>query len=297
MSNPLAGTPALSGTHPMKLSRLAKLLTVLSAPLILFGCAFAQKQFYYPLRGASQFTPANAGLAYEDVYFSSADGTRLHGWFIPALGETKGVILHVHGNAGKLQDHLAGILWLPQEHYAVFTFDYRGYGLSDDKTPNPKGLMEDTQAAIAWLKNRPETNAQKLLILAQSLGGNNAVAAVANGSREGIAGIVLDATFYSYSSIANDKLFGAGIFLCDKYSASQLIGQLAPIPVFIVHGDRDRVIPYQHAQKLFAAAGQPKTLRIVKDAGHLFTLDDAPVRAEVLNFFAAGAVHEPSLRR
>lgn len=270
----------------MKLSRRAKLLALLSVPLLLVSCAFAHKQFYYPTRGASQFTPANVGLAYEEVYFPSADGTRLHGWFIPAVGETKGVILHVHGNAGKLQDHLAGIIWLPQEHYAVFTFDYRGYGLSDDTPPTPKGLMEDTQAAIAYLKKRPEPDARKLLVFAQSLGGNNSVAAVANGARDGIAGIVLDATFYSYKSIAHDKLSGAGIFVSDEYSASQLIRQLAPIPVFFLHGDRDSVIPYQHSQKLFAAALPPKTLRIIPNAEHLTALDDARTRTEVLDFFA-----------
>lgn len=270
----------------MKLFRLTRRLALLSTPLLLVACTFAHNQFYHPTRGASQFTPANAGLAYEDVHFSSADGTRLHGWFIPAIGETQGVILHVHGNAGKLQDHLAGIVWLPQAHYAVFTFDYRGYGLSDDKSPTPKGLMEDTQAAIAYLKHRPEVNAQKLLILSQSIGGNNAIAAVANGSREGIAGIVLDATFYAYKSIASEKIPGAGIFLSDEYSARQFIGQLEPIPLLFLHGDQDSVVPYQHSQKLFAAAGHPKTLRILPNAEHLFALDDAGVREEVLNFFA-----------
>jgi alpha-beta hydrolase superfamily lysophospholipase len=261
------------------------MLTVLSVSLLLLSCTIVHNQFYYPTRGASEYTPASAGLAYEDVYFSSTDGTRLHGWFIPSIGETRGVILHVHGNAGKLQDHLSAVLWLPQEHYAVFTFDYRGYGLSDDKNPTPKDLMEDTRSAIAYLKNRKELNAQKLLIFAQSLGGNNAVAAVGERKIDGIAGIVLDATFYSYKSIADDKILGAGLFVSDQYSASQFIRQLSPIPIFFLHGDRDSVIPWQHSQKLFEAAEQPKQLCIVPDAGHLSVLNNRNIQEEVLKFF------------
>ncbi|MDR1463234.1 MAG: alpha/beta hydrolase [Azoarcus sp.] len=275
--------------------QLMKLLTAFTALILFVSCSMGHKLFYHPSRGASESTPAGAGLAYENVYFSSADGTRLHGWFIPALGETRGVILHVHGNAGKLQDHLHGILWLPQEHYAVFTFDYRGYGLSDDKDPTPKDLMEDTQAAITYLKNRPEPGAQKPLILAKSIGGNNAVAAVANGSGDSIAGIVLDATFYSYKSIANDKFPGAGFLVSDQYSASQFIRQLAPIPLFFLHGDRDSVIPWQHSQKLFKAAGYPKQIRIIPNAGHLSALDDPDIQKEVLKFFTDSLHGEKSV--
>jgi fermentation-respiration switch protein FrsA (DUF1100 family) len=245
----------------------------------------AQSMFYYPWRGESTHTPADAGLPFEEVYFNSQDGTRLHGWYIPAVGETKGVVLQVHGNAGKLESHLGPVLWLPKEHYAVFMFDYRGYGLSDDKKPNPKALMEDTQSAIHYLKNRKDIDASKLLIIGQSLGGNNTVAALTHGQFEGIAGIVLDATFYSYKTIANDKISGGGILVSDKYSANQSIRQLAPIPLLFLHGDEDEVIPYKHSQMLFEAAGEPKQIIIVPHVGHLYTLDEREIQEQVLKFF------------
>ncbi|MDR2678407.1 MAG: alpha/beta hydrolase, partial [Zoogloeaceae bacterium] len=169
----------------------------------------------------------------------------------------------------------------------------RGYGLSDDKKPAPKALMEDTQAAIAYLKSRKDTAAQKPLILAQSLGGNNAIAAVAQGNMKEVAGIVLDSTFYSYKTIASDKFPGAGLWVGDQYSASRFIGQLAPIPLFFMHGKRDSVIPWQHSQKLFERAGDPKRIRIVPHAEHLRALEYPVIRADVLDFFAQSLQEKP----
>ena len=245
----------------------------------------AQDRFYYPSRGESLRTPESAGLPFEELYFNSLAGTRLHGWFIPAVGETKGVVLHVHGNMGRLDFNLEPVLWLPKEHYAVMVFDYRGYGLSDDKKPTPKALMEDTQSAIRYLKNRKDIDASNLLILAQSLGGNNTVAALTHDKFEGIAGIVLDSTFYSYKTIADDHLPGIGNLLNDEYSASRFIRQLAPIPLLFLHGDEDEVIAHKHSQMLFAAASSPKELVIVPGARHLNVLLRRDIQEKVLRFF------------
>jgi alpha-beta hydrolase superfamily lysophospholipase len=270
---------------------IAGLLGTVLAVVFAASC-FVGRQFYYPERGESADTPQGEGLAFEDVYFSSRDGTRLHGWFIPAVGESKGVVLHVHGNTGKVGNNFGAVSWLPREHYGVFMFDYRGYGLSDDKRLSPRALMEDTQAALAWLRQRSDGAPEKILVLAQSLGGNNVVAALAlsdRGEQAGnVAGVVLDATFESYSSIVNDHLPVAGWLLSNRYSANRHIRQLAPIPLLFLHGGQDTVIPWQHSQRLFEAALPPKQIRILPDAGHVGhvgALDDQGIRQEVLWFF------------
>jgi fermentation-respiration switch protein FrsA (DUF1100 family) len=260
-------------------------ITFISLSIAWLLTVAAESLFYYPVRGKSLYTPKSAGLPFEEIYFTSQDGARLHGWYIPAVGEQKGVVLHVHGNMGKLEFHLDPVVWLPREHYAVFMFDYRGYGLSENQTPSPKALMEDTQSAIRYLKNRKDIDAGNLLILAQSLGGNNAVAALAHGQFDGIAGIVLDATFYSYKTIANDKFPGGGILVSDDYSASQSIQKIAPIPLLFLHGDEDEVIPYKHTQMLFEAAKSPKQMKIVPRTRHLDALYQREIQETVLKFF------------
>jgi fermentation-respiration switch protein FrsA (DUF1100 family) len=263
---------------------------LLGVVLAVFAASrFAERQFYYPVRGESTYTPQSEGLAFEDVYFSSRDGTRLHGWFIPAVGESKGVVLHVHGNAGRLGNHLGAVSWLPRKHYGVFMFDYRSYGLSDSKRLSPKALMEDTQAALAWLRQRPDVASDKILVLGQSLGGNNSVAALTlpdeNGKTGNVAGVVLDSTFESYSAVASDHLPVAGWLLSNRYSADRHIRQLAPIPLLFLHGDQDMLISWKHSQRLFETALSPKQIRIVPGAGHMRVLDDPGTRQEVLRFF------------
>ncbi|MDR1227963.1 MAG: alpha/beta fold hydrolase [Azoarcus sp.] len=268
------------------LSRIAAAFLMAAGTLLAYSNA--QRLFYWPMSGSGKSTPESAaGLPFEEVYFASKDGTRLHGWFIPAIGETRGVVLHVHGNTGHMSFYLDQTLWLPTEDYAVFMFDYRGYGLSGNETPNPRALMEDTQAAIAYLKNRPDIDASRLLILAQSLGGNNTVAALAHGGFDSIAGVVLDATFYSYKTIANDKFPGGGMLINDDYSASRLIRRLSPIPLLLLHGDRDDLVPLEHSRKLFQIAEEPKQLIVVPGAAHLGVLPRPKIREEVLEFFDA----------
>ena len=86
-------------------------------------------------------TPDKIGLAYEDVYFSSSGGLKLHGWLLPATGKAQGTILFLHGNAENITTHIASVYWLPAQHYNVFLPDYRGYGLSEGESELKGGRM------------------------------------------------------------------------------------------------------------------------------------------------------------
>ncbi|MDR0717268.1 MAG: alpha/beta hydrolase [Azoarcus sp.] len=253
----------------------------------LSGCD-SYRMFYEPSHATGPHTPRDFGWPFQDVHFTSGDGTRLHGWFIPAMPRTRGVVLYVPGKSGSIGHNLAHVHWLLRKHYAVFMFDYRGYGASGDGKPDPRSLMEDTRAAIAYLKStRPEAGASRLLILAQGVGGGNALAALAEEGVEGVAGIVLDSTFYSYRTLAAEKYPSSDIGAADDYSANLSIGKLAPVPLLLLHGDKDKAIPPTHSQKLFEVAGEPKELVIVPRAGHLEALRRPEIRNKVVEFFDA----------
>jgi len=217
-------------------------------------------------------TPVRAGLKYEQVVFPSRDGTRLVGWFIPATAyadprNARGTVIHYHGNAQNLSAHWQFVEWLPKRGFNVFVFDYRGYGASEG-SPDPKGVFEDSDSALNYLRSRTDVDPEKLLVFGQSLGGANAIAVVGSGNRAGVRAIAIEATFASYSSIASDKLSGAGALMDDTYSPDRYVAKLAPLPLLLLHGTEDLVIPYAHAEKLFAKAKEPKRLITVKDAGH-----------------------------
>lgn len=253
-------------------------LVILSA-LLVFGYFYipyrAQGAFYAPDNDDWGHSPAYENLQYEDVFFSSKDGTQLHAWFVPAQGAgaelpegIKGTVILVHGNAGNLTGHWPSVNWLPQRGYNVFLFDYRGYGQSQGH-PSPEGLFEDTQSAIAYVRQRPGVDERKLLVIGQSLGGNNAIAAVGAGERQGVCALVIDSTFYSYSSMADSVLFGAGLLMNNDYSAHRHVRAVAPVPILFIHGTADEIVPYEQGVRLFELASEPKQFVSVPDGTHI----------------------------
>lgn len=249
---------------------LAKYAATACMLALLTGCA--QSLFYFPDK-VVYGTPQQAGLRFEEVAFPSKDGTRLTGWFIPASGYSdargaKATVIHFHGNAQNMTAHWHFAKWLPKRGYNLFVFDYRGYGASQG-SPGPRGLFEDSVSALDYVRSRPDVNPDKLILLGQSLGGANAIAAAGAGNRQGIRAIVIESAFYSYSSVASDKISWAGALMDDTYSPANYITRLAPIPLLLLHGTDDPVVPFHHAIWLYYAAHEPRRLVMIEGGKHV----------------------------
>lgn len=224
--------------------------------------------FYYP--DNKIYVPEPSSV--EPVVFTAKDGTQLQGWFIPSSqGPTEhavATVIHAHGNAGNMSAHWPLVSWLPERNFNLFMFDYRGFGHSQGR-PSQEGLQDDTQSAIEYVRHRSDVDPNKLVLLGQSLGGNNILAAIGHSDRVGIRAVILDSTFSSYSAIANQMLPGSGFLLDDSYSADRFIASVSPIPLLIIHGQQDHVIPWEHSETLFALAGEPKQKIIIPDGDHI----------------------------
>lgn len=266
--------------------------------LVLIGCVRVNQMFYYPDRTVYG-TPADQGLPYEEVVFPSRDGTGLSGWFIPAIGAAQGTILHLHGNAENMTSHFGFVDWLPAAGFNLLVFDYRGYGKSAGR-PDRAGVYEDSCAALAYLRSRDDIDPTRLLVLGQSLGGAQAMAVVGGGERQGVRAVVIESSFYSYRSIVRDSIGKmpllaffktplAHILITDELSPADYVGKIAPIPLLLIHGTEDEIIPYRHAELLLARAGEPKTLWRIDGGSHTaaFIAPDSPYRRQLVEFFTA----------
>ena len=109
----------------------------------LFLKHFEKRGIYFPVRRIDS-TPAEIGLEFEDVYFFSADGLKLNGWYIPAK-ESRATILFSHGNAGNISHRIEIIDMFSKLGLDVFIYNYRGYGRSQGN-PSEKGLYLDAEA-------------------------------------------------------------------------------------------------------------------------------------------------------
>ena len=249
--------------------------------------------FFHPARELAA-PPDLAGGSLEEIFFPSGDGVKLHGWILRPPGPPRGTVLFFHGNAENMGTHVNAVLWLVKAGYLVFAFDYRGYGISDG-TPDIPGVNRDGVAALDLAFRIREGEEGGVVVFGQSLGGAIAAYAVANSPRRGeVKALIVDSAFAGYRRIVRDKLIAGIVTLPlawpaswtieDAYSPERWIGSVAPVPVVVIHGTKDPVVPFSHGERLYRLAGQPKGFWKVEGGGHATALLLPDVRHQLLGF-------------
>ena len=257
-------------------ARLLAMLALVLAPAALGGC----NNFFFQPDPIRYFVPSQFGLWHEEVTFTSADGTELSGWFLPARPPAQGTIIHFHGNAANITNHIYGVRWLPPRGFSVFLFDYRGYGASEG-SPSREGAIEDGAAAIRYVRSRPDVDPNRLIVYGQSLGGALAVNALAEAGTAGVKALVLEATFRSYRELIVLKMRDtlvlwpfqypvAYLLFTDHLSPEEALPALSTVPTLVIHGEADFTVPFAAGKRLFESVASPdRTFWAVGGAGHL----------------------------
>ena len=238
----------------------------------LLGKDGANQWFYFPTRD-EPCTPAQYGLAYENVTFTTADNVTLHAWFLPVAHgkKTKGTIVFSHGNSGSLGYYLGQVDWLVRDGYQLLMYDYRGFGKSTG-SPTREGLVKDAEAAFAYTARRPDVVPGKIISFAHSLGGATSIVALCRKSVPGLCAVVTDSTFASYQGMAVAIAGNIGRNLVtDELAPKDVVAKL-PVPLLMIHGTADAVVPIAQGKLLFAAANEHKTFFEVQGGRHCDSL-------------------------
>ena len=193
------------------------------------------------------------------------DGERLNGWWLASPG-AKYTLVYFHGARVNLSGSVYRLRSFRDAGFNVLAIDYRGYGRSAPLLPSEDSVYEDAEAAWHWLDTRVPDRRRRILY-GHSLGGPIAAGVALRGG--GAAALVLESSFTSLPEVT---VFGG--LLTQRMDLLDKLRRL-DLPLLVVHGTEDTLVPPGMAQRLYDAARGPKRLVMVEGASHRWVLRGA----------------------
>ena len=203
--------------------------------------------------------PPPAGVA--DVFFTAADGIRLHAWWAEAP-DARATLVWSHGNGGNIAGRSVVLRGLAARSVSVLAYDYRGYGRSEG-SPTEAGVYADALAAYDHVRGRG-VPASRIVAFGESLG---SAVSVHLASKRECAGLVLVSPMTRLQDVARVHYGPLAMLAGDGFDAIGLIPKIKR-PILIAHGDEDEIVPFELGVKLFEAANEPKKFLRVEGAHH-----------------------------
>jgi hypothetical protein len=220
--------------------------------------SWARRFIYYPDDRVPAFDPPH-GLG-SGVTLHPAGGPDLSAWHLPGRSDTAAVLCN--GNAGNRADRLPLAAGLQRRGLGVLALDYRGYG-GNPGAPDEEGLIADAAAAADHLAQCPGVG--RLVFFGESLG---AAVLVGLGARRPPAALVLRSPFTSLLDVARAHLpIVPAAVIDDRWASLERIARIA-VPLLVLAGTADTVVPYEQSVRLFEAAPGPKRLVTFEGADH-----------------------------
>jgi uncharacterized protein len=207
---------------------------------------------FFPFAGET-VTPESHGVAFTPLSIRTGDGETLRAWWLPHETPIAHVI-YFHGNGGNLSLWSDVLVEVHAAGFGVLGVDYRGYGLSTGR-PSEQGLYRDVEATLAEYEARFADPAVPVIYWGRSLGGTMA----AYGARHRRPdGLVLEAAFHdAIRLVRRDPIMWVlSWFSSYRFDTARWAGSL-DIPILVMHGDRDRIVPIEEGRALYEALGSP----------------------------------------
>jgi fermentation-respiration switch protein FrsA (DUF1100 family) len=248
----------------------------LTALLLLF---VAQRNLmYHP----SKIVPEPGQYGASDmqvVRITTADGFSLHCWWRAPSRRDRTTFLYYHGNAGNIGDRAFKVRHYLDAGYGVLLVGYR-YNADAGGKPSEEGLYADGQAAYDFLRVQG-VPASRIVAYGESLGSGVATRIATTNE---VGAVVLEAPYTRIGDVAQTHYWyvPARWLLLDRYDSLGRIAKLK-VPLLVLHGEADAVIPVKFGRMLFEAAREPKEAQFIPGGGHA-DLYDFGIDRMILDF-------------
>lgn len=275
-----------AGSAILRVLAWAALGGVLAYLAILTLVYAQQRRMLFPA-SPLRVSAAEAGLAgVQDVVIATPDGEQLVGWWKPPE-PGRALLLYFHGNGGSLMNRRDRVRMLTQDGRGILIVSYRGYSGSTG-SPSEDGLSEDARAARDWLSTYQPG---RIVLYGESLGSGVAVRLA---TERQVGGMILDAPYTSTADVAKGLFWylPVALLMRDQFRSIDRIGDVR-IPLLVMHGDQDSVIPIALSEHLFGAANEPKRYLRLAGVGHETILERGGIEA-VRRFLAEVEAGLPS---
>lgn len=219
--------------------------------LVFVALFLSDRMIFQPQLSSYQDTP-------DFFKLTTTDGTRITATYLANPG-ARYTLLFSHGNAEDIGDNLSFFMTLRSAGFAVFAYDYHGYGTSGG-TPSEKAIYQDVDAAYEYLTNTLRVPPEGIISFGRSVGNG---ASIDLAARRPVGGLIVQSGF----TTAFRVLTKVPLVPFDKFRNVDKIKNVR-CPVLVMHGEADEVIPFAQGRKLYENANDPKMHLWVPGAHH-----------------------------
>ena len=209
------------------------------------------------------------------VKILTSDKIELIGWYHEKNIKNLKTLLFFHGNAGSLENRIHKLNHFKEMDINFLIIAWRGFSGNKGK-PSEKGLYDDGQSAINWLKNNG-LDEKNLILYGESLGTGVATHLAQN---KNFAGIILETPFTSMIDAAKTfyPYIPVKLLLKDKFENQKKIKNIN-LPILIMHGEVDQIVPFSMGKKIYEIANEPKYSHFTKYDNHMMEYDEKLILA------------------
>ena len=255
---------------------LLQTITVLSLiylSILFFIFFFQRNLLYHP--NENNYFGDKLNVNIKKVLIKTSDNIELLSWFHEKDLKKFKTIVYFHGNAGKLENRIHKLNHFKDMDVNFLIISWRGFS-ENNGTPSEEGLYIDGNSAIEWLKNIGLVE-ENIIIYGESLGTGVATQIAQN---KNFAGLILETPFTSMVDAAKNiyPYIPVDLLLKDRYENDKKIKNIN-IPILVMHGEADQIVPFRMGKKIYEIANNPKYSYFTEYDDHMMIYDEKLVLA------------------